>query len=406
LLHHIVSCQCIEKSTCVHMLPLRSNRKALNMKLSWLVIWAGPLFLNPVTADCNITPQTVTCEESGKNLSTISSNLFQNVTKLSLKNNKITLKDRDKEILQRFFNLTELYLNENMITVLYNNSFCSLTKLVILDISNNHVSTVHKATFAGLNQLSVLNLSYNMIAHLDSDVFTFLNSLTVLNLQYNSLKSFHIKSPFELVTIVLAGNPWTCSCDLLDLQIWLTASNMTMENENNTVCTFPNSTEKFSIKTADIQPADCKTQKDSLESVLISTSANKLKSSALVTAQTPNNTNGNNGTHAEFPLIGKSWTFLAGVIGFVLSTTLLIFTAIKCPTWCRHLMSYSHRRLEEDDSEMFEQEFSADMRTFPTVSDTNNEEPIVIFEKIPAFVPGEDGFIEDKYIDSDVTEES
>lgn len=108
----------------------------------------------------------------------------------------------------------------------------------------------------------------------------------------------------------------------------------------------------------------------------------------------------------DLPLLGKSWTFLAGVLGFVLSTTLLIFAAIKCPTWYRYLISYSHRRLEENDSQMFEQEFSADMSSSPTVSCTSNEEPIVIFEKIHAFVPGEDGFIEDKYIDSYVTEES
>ncbi|XP_072716683.1 leucine-rich repeat-containing protein 19 [Ciconia boyciana] len=388
------------------MLPLRSNRKALNMKPSWLVICAGTLFLNPVTADCNITSQTVTCEESGKKLSNVPTNLFQNITKLSLKNNKITLKDSDKEILQSFINLTELYLSENMITVLYSKSFCNLTKLVILDISNNHISTVHKAAFAGLNQLSVLNLSYNTITQLDSDVFTSLKSLTVLDLQYNFLKSFHIKSPFKLTKIILAGNPWTCSCDLLDLQIWLTASNVTMENENSTRCTFPNTKEKFSIKMAAIQPAECKTEKPSLENTVTSTSAIKLKSRALLTVLTPNNITGNNGTHAELPLLGKSWTFLAGVLGFVLSTTLLIFTAIKCPTWYRYLISYSHRRLEENDSEMFEQEFSADMSSFPTVSGPNNEDPIVIFEKIPAFVPGEDGFIEDKYIDSYVNEES
>lgn len=107
----------------------------------------------------------------------------------------------------------------------------------------------------------------------------------------------------------------------------------------------------------------------------------------------------------ELPLPGKSWTFLAGVLGFVLSTTLLIFTAAKCPTWYRYLISYSHRRLEENDSEMFEQEFSADTSSFPTVSDINNEDPIS-FEKIHTFVPGEDGFIEDKYIDSYVTEKS
>ncbi|NXG93897.1 LRC19 protein, partial [Stercorarius parasiticus] len=405
LLHHIISCQCIEKSTHKHRLPLRSDRKALNMKHSWLVIWAGTLFLNPVTADCNITSQTVTCEESGKNLSDIPTDLFQNVTELSLKNNKITLKDSDRKILRSFINLTELYLNENMITVLHKNSFCNLTELVILDISNNHISTVHKAAFAGLNQLSVLNLSYNLITQLDSDVFTSLKSLTVLNLQNNLLKSFHIKSPFKLIAIGLAGNPWICSCDLLDLQIWLKDSSVTMANEDNTTCTFPNVMEKLSIKTAVIQAADCKIEKASLENTVTSTSAITVKSSALLTTLMPNNITENNGTRADLPPLGKSWTFLAGVLGFVLSTTLLIFTATKCPTWYHYLISYSHRRLEENDSEMFEQEFSADTSS-PTVSGTDNEEPIVIFEKIHAFVPGEDGFIEDKYIDSYVTEES
>ncbi|XP_071586546.1 leucine-rich repeat-containing protein 19 isoform X1 [Heliangelus exortis] len=319
---------------CVHMLPLRSNRQALIMKLSWLMIWAGTLFLNPVTADCNITAQAVTCEEPGKSLSHLPINLFQNVTKLSLKNIIITLNNSDKEILRSFFNLTELYLNENMIAVLYNNSFCYLTKLSILDISNNHISTVHKAAFEGLNQLSVLNLSYNMISQLDSNVFTSLKSLTVLNLQYNVLEYFNIKPSFKLIKIVLVGNPWTCSCDLLDLQIWLTASSVIL----------------------DLPP-------------------------------------------------GKSWTFLAGVLGFVLGTTLLIFTAVKCPTWYHYLISYSHRRLEENDPEMFEQEFSADM-TSPIGSTTNNEGTIVIFEKNHEFAPVEDGFIEDKYIDSYVTEES
>ncbi|NXJ79414.1 LRC19 protein, partial [Trogon melanurus] len=349
--------------------------------------------------------QQVTCEESGKNLSNIPTNLFQNITKLSLKNNEITLKDSDKEILQSFINLTELYLNENMISVLYNNSFCNLTKLTTLDISNNHISTVHKAAFAGLNQLSVLNLSYNRITQLDSDVFTSLRSLTVLNLQYNFLKYFHIKSPFKLTKIFLTGNPWTCSCDLLDLQMWLTASSVIMENENSTTCILPNTEEKVPIKTAAIPSAECKTEASSSEDdIVTSTSVVKLKSSALVTALTTSNTTGNNGTRAELPLVGKSWTFLAGVLGFVLGTTLLILTAIKCPTWCSYLISYSHHRLEENDSEMFEQEFSADTSSSPTVS--NDEDLTVIFEKNHAFVPEEDGFIEDKYIDLTLTEES
>lgn len=69
-------------------------------------------------------------------------------------------------------------------------------------------------------------------------------------------------------------------------------------------------------------------------------------------------------------------------------------------------MSYRHRRLEENDPEMFAREFSADMSSFPAISDINNEDPIVIFDKTNAFEPEEDGFIEDKYIDTYVTEQS
>ncbi|NXY85550.1 LRC19 protein, partial [Alcedo cyanopectus] len=350
--------------------------------------------------------QQVTCEMLGKNLSNIPNNLFQNVTKLSLKTNKVALKDGDKEILQSFVNLTELYLNENMITVLYNKSFYNLTNLIILDISNNHINTIHKAAFVGLNQLSVLNLSYNAITQLDSDVFTSLRSLTVLNIQYNFLKYFHIKSSFKLISIVLAGNPWTCSCKLYDLQIWLNTSNVTMENENNITCTFPNTTEKSPIKMAAVQQNDCKTEKASLETTVTSTSAIKLKSSSSLTTLTPNNITGSNATLAELPLLGKSWTFVAGVLGFVLSTTFLILTAIKCPTWYHYLISYHHHRLEENDFNMFEQEFSDDTSSSPPASGTNNKDTIVVFEKTHELVPMEDGFIEDKYIDPYVIEES
>ncbi|NXU64001.1 LRC19 protein, partial [Horornis vulcanius] len=340
--------------------------------------------------------QQVACEESGNNLFNISLNLFQNITKLSLKNNKITLEDHDKEILGRFTNLTELHLNENNITVLNNNnSFYNLKNLVTLDISNNCISTVHKAAFAGLNQLSVLNLSYNMIAELDSDTFTSLENLSVLNLQYNFLKYIQIKSSFRLIKIVLDGNPWIC-CDLLDLQIWLTASNHLIafslltftENESNTRCTLPNM-EKISIKMAAIQPADCKSIRcthiislcdvtDSLTTQQHSTKALETLSNSLI-----------NVYFVKLPLVGKSWTFLAGVLGFVLGTTLLIFTAVKCPAWYHYLISYRHRRLEENGSET----------PSPSVSSTSSEEPRVIFKKVHACGDEEDGFIEDKYID-------
>lgn len=79
---------------------------------------------------------------------------------------------------------------------------------------------------------------------------------------------------------------------------------------------------------------------------------------------------------------------------------MLIMTAIKGPVWYRHLISYNHRRLDEDEPEMFEENFSTDMCSFSAGPDTNENDSIVVFEQFHTFVPEDDGFIEDKYIDT------
>uniref|UniRef100_A0A7M4FAA2 Leucine rich repeat containing 19 n=1 Tax=Crocodylus porosus TaxID=8502 RepID=A0A7M4FAA2_CROPO len=338
-----------------------------------------------------ITPRTsfnhhlrcVTCTESARNYSSIPSNISQNVTYLNLTNNRITLNNQTQKALQIYSNLTELYLNDNVITVLFNNVFCNLLNLRILDISHNNISTILSGAFTGLNQLAKLNLQHNKISELDSDVFTPLRSLTVLNLQDNLLEYFDIKASFKTTTIVLAGNPWNCSCRMLILQKWLNVSNVTVENENDTLCAYPEAWKKSSIKTAPIQTADCQ-----------------------LTATTTFSTSSTNPKNS--PPLGKSWAFLVGVLIFVLTTTVLIFTAVKCPTWYRYLISYNHRRLEEDEPDMFEEEFAADLSHFPPISnDYNQEDSTVIFKQIHTFVPEEDGFIEDKYIDAnELSEES
>ncbi|KAL8203066.1 UNVERIFIED_CONTAM: hypothetical protein K2H54_038189 [Gekko kuhli] len=102
----------------------------------------------------------------------------------------------------------------------------------------------------------------------------------------------------------------------------------------------------------------------------------------------------------RFPPLGKSWKFLIGVLIVIVTTTLLIITAIKVPLWYRHLISYNHSRLDEDEPGMFEEHFSTDMCSFPPEPDTNENDSIVVFEQFHTFVPEDDGFIEDKYIDT------
>ncbi|XP_025062748.1 leucine-rich repeat-containing protein 19 [Alligator sinensis] len=376
----------------------RNNNKVLNMKLFWLLIWTGAVFSNQATTVCITTSQTVTCTESARNYSSIPSNISQNVTHLNLMNNRITLNNQTQKALQIYSNLTELYLNDNVITVLFNNVFCNLLNLRILDISHNNISTILPGAFIGLNQLSKLNLQHNKILELDSDVFTPLRSLTVLNLHDNLLKYFDIKASFKMTTIALAGNPWNCSCRMLILQKWLNVSNVTVENENETLCAYPEAWKKSSIKTAPIQTAGCQLT----ATTTLSTSSTNPKSMVILTSSL-NSTSKvtNNATHSDSPPLGKSWAFLVGVLIFVLTTTVLIFTAVKCPTWYRYLISYNHRRLEEDEPDMFEEEFAADISHFPPISnDYNQEDSTVIFKQIHTFVPEEDGFIEDKYIDT------
>ncbi|XP_062984470.1 leucine-rich repeat-containing protein 19 [Elgaria multicarinata webbii] len=362
------------------------------MKLVWLLILFAALFLHPAVTERN-TSQTVVCNETAKNYSLVPLNLNINVSVLCLSYNNIALNKNDTQILRNYINIRELYLNNNSIAVLRNYSFQRLSKLAILDVSNNSITAVEQAAFAGLSKLMTLHLQNNRITQLDSNAFILLKSLKVLTLQNNHLGNFDIKVSLNLSRIILSGNPWNCSCGLYSLQSWLDNTNVTMENENNTVCTSPNNLKNNPIKTT-ILP-NC--QNGGLTGMTtISSIFTSPNNDTLISAK--NNTNGrslNSGVHH----FGKSWTFLMGVLVILVGTTLLIVMAIKFPVWYRYFRSYNHRRLEEDEPEMFEETFTPHMCTFPQTPASNEDESVVVFEQFHTFVPEDDGFIEDKYID-------
>uniref|UniRef100_K7FY05 Leucine rich repeat containing 19 n=1 Tax=Pelodiscus sinensis TaxID=13735 RepID=K7FY05_PELSI len=301
------------KHTTIHILSLKI-KKTLKMKITWLMIWIGAVFSNPVTGECTITSQSVICEESAKNYSSIPT-LSKNVTKLYLSNNSILLNRTDKK--------------------------------------------------------------GNLLEHLD------------------------IKAPFKPFRINLKRNPWNCSCGLLHLQKWLNLSYVKLEHENDTLCEYPNAWNKFSIKTAPIQKSDCDSGRGSLTKAALSKSTISPKTIVILTSSldSSNNSIRSNASHPGSPPLGKTWAFLLGVVVFVLSTSLLILIAIKFPMWYRYLISYNHHRLEEQEPEMFEKEFTTDLGTPPSVLNISEQYPTVIFEQTHIFTLDEDGFIEDKYID-------
>ncbi|KAM8800330.1 leucine-rich repeat-containing protein 19 isoform 2-T2 [Rhynchonycteris naso] len=299
------------------------------MKTTCILILFWPLSMLFLSDEGQTFKTEVKCNFTEKNYSSIPVGISTDVTILDLSYNKITLNTRDASVLQTYYLLTELYLIENNVSILHNNSFGNLSNLKILNICRNSIHVIQQDAFIGLNKLLQLNLCQNKILQLNPDIFMPLKNLRLLNLQGNLISYFDVPQLFHLESIILYGNPWNCSCSLLNLQNWLNTSTVTLEYE---------------------------------------------------------------------PL-GKSWAFLVGVVVSVLMTSLLIFIAVKCPIWYNFLLSYNHHRLEEHEAETYENGFTENPGSLSQMPDTNSEDT-TIFEQLHSFVLDDDGFIEDKYIDT------
>ncbi|KAG9486690.1 hypothetical protein GDO78_006853 [Eleutherodactylus coqui] len=365
------------------------------MKIILLMICMGSLY-NQVRCQDSLEP-----DFSGKNLTNIPKSESQNITKINLSQNNISLSPEDQESLRSYPNLTELNLCQNKIKELMNNSFSGLSKLEVLLLSKNSITSIGEMALVGLESLKILDLSFNLISRLPENIQMPSLHLQAFYLQNNSLTNLDVKESLKdlksSLTITLSGNPWDCNCSLISLSVWLNTSMVLLEDENITLCATPKNMTNYTVKAINKAPSDLLSCGGSSD---VSTTTSVISfdnvTSLVTTAQNETNATSNK---------GNSWTFLVGVIVIGIVTSLLILIAVKFPKWYNFILSYNHHRLKEEDPYMFEEEFNVDfnMGNNDKIQDDDN---VVVFEQTHSFVPEEDGFIEDKYIDERDIKES
>ncbi|KAG9354079.1 hypothetical protein JZ751_012203, partial [Albula glossodonta] len=151
-----------------------------------LLLWLGCVFMASRQAS---TEDGLDTNLNNKTLQLIPPNFPSNITKLILSHNFIAMTEADTATLKNYTELTELFLDNNKITVLPGHIFDNLSKLRNLSVSHNNISRVEPKAFTALGKLKKLDLSQNSIQSFPPGVFAGLSSLESLSLQGNSLQS-------------------------------------------------------------------------------------------------------------------------------------------------------------------------------------------------------------------------
>ena len=157
------------------------------------------------------------------------------LTGLYLRNNRLTT--LSPAMFSKLKRLQHLYLGGNRLVTIPDDTFTALSNLWLLNLDGIHMATLNTTLFRNLSNLERLHLENNQIERIPDQSFDGLTQLKELHLSNNRLSSVSpvvINHLPLLERLYLSGNPLVCDCDLAWLR-WIT----TITFNDNPVCSNP-----------------------------------------------------------------------------------------------------------------------------------------------------------------------
>ncbi|KAM8972211.1 immunoglobulin superfamily containing leucine-rich repeat protein-like [Pelodytes ibericus] len=251
-------------TTCINMctMCIRMHKNGSRIMGTFLILLVSLWGINMVL--CNSCPASCNCvtnsahpsaDCSYRELHSVPTNLPFNLSQLSLSVNYISVLNMSSfagTVLIR-----SLWLAYNKITTIEPGTFKGLSKLTSLDLSDNQLMDFPWSDLWDLHNLQILKLNNNQLLSLPSNTFRTSKRLRSLQLSNNKISSLPegIFDPLtSLSHLQLFNNPFNCSCPLLWLKDWLNKPGITMDRKRDITCSSPSKWSGVSLeKLPDLQ---------------------------------------------------------------------------------------------------------------------------------------------------------
>ncbi|VDI62441.1 Hypothetical predicted protein [Mytilus galloprovincialis] len=112
-----------------------------------------------------------------------------------------SIHDIDVKFCEKMPLLQTIYIYNNLIEEITNETFANCHQLITLDIDDNKLKSIAKMDFSSLRQLRTLDLSGNAIEYMHPEAFRNLTSLKTLDLRSNAIEFIHPEAFHNLTSL-------------------------------------------------------------------------------------------------------------------------------------------------------------------------------------------------------------